>query len=70
MQGTPHNVDDLPPERKDKPTPGAGDKNPERQGPDPSPSAPPEDEKEEGQGKDPPPESIPGNQGHVPNPKQ
>jgi hypothetical protein len=71
MQGTPHNVDDVPPEREEKPTPGAEDKNPERQGPDPDrPKAPAEDEEEEGQGKGPPPESIPGDQGQVPNPKQ
>jgi hypothetical protein len=71
MQGTPHNVDEVPPERKDKPTPGAEDTNPERQGPDPGPSdVPTEDEGEEGQGKGPAPESIPGDQGTVPNPKQ
>jgi hypothetical protein len=72
MQGTPHNVDDVPPERENKPTPGAEETNPERQGgPDPSPpDTPIEDEEGAGQGKGPPPESIPGDEGDVPNPKQ
>jgi hypothetical protein len=70
MQGTPHNVDDVPPERKDKPTPGA-EENSERQGPDPGPpDAPTEGEGEEALKNGPPPESIPGDGGNVPNPKQ
>ena len=69
MQGTPHKVDNLPPERDGKSTPG--DENPERQGPNPDPGSPAEDDDEQQvQSKEPPPESIPGDQGGAPNPKR
>src|SRR5215211_4868156 len=54
MQGTPHNVEGAPPDREKKPTPGAEETNPERQGPGPSDS-PSEEKEEDGQEQGPPP---------------
>jgi hypothetical protein len=73
---TPREVGEIPPERRteDKPEgadPDTGDVNPERQGPDPGkgPSGAPEPAGDEGP-SGPPPESIPGDEGRVPNPRQ
>jgi hypothetical protein len=73
---TPREVGDVPPARQteDKPAgadPDTGDTNPERQGPDPDtgPTDAPEPDGEQGQ-SGPPPESIPGDGGQVPNPRQ
>jgi len=64
MQGTPHDVENVPPDRDD-----GEDTNPERQGPDPGPADAPAEEKDQGP-SGPPPESIPGDEGEVPNPKR
>ena len=77
MQGTPHNVEGQPPERDEPPTPPAGDAdeqddtNPERQGPDPEQGGSGAESEVEGDPSQsgPPPESIPGDEGSVPNPK-
>jgi hypothetical protein len=70
MQGTPHNVENVPPEREEKPGAGDEDENPERQGPDPDRLDSPTTDNDEEEGRGPPPESIPGDQGQAPNPKQ
>jgi hypothetical protein len=72
----PREAGDIPPDRRSEENPqGAdpdtGDTNPERQGPGgaPGPSDAPDPDAEEGP-SGPPPESIPGDQGQVPNPKR
>jgi hypothetical protein len=67
MQGTPHEVENVPPDREKEPD---DDRNPERQGPDPGSPDERTEKVEEGEEGGPPPESIPGDQGDVPNPKQ
>jgi hypothetical protein len=73
---TPREVGDVPPERQpeDKPEgadPDTGETNPERQGPDPGTGPGDAPEPEGGEGPSgPPPESIPGDEGQVPNPRQ
>ena len=73
---TPRGVRDIPPDRQteDKPEgadPDAESTNPERQGPDRDnpPKDAPEPEGDRGR-SGPPPESIPGDEGQVPNPRQ
>ena len=69
MQGTPHDVEGVPPEREESDGEEREDTNPERQGPDPGPTDAPTEEGDQGQ-SGPPPESIPGDEGTTPNPKQ
>ena len=77
---TPREVGDVPPERQPEENPqGAdpdtGSTNPERQGPPDEatspggPADPPSPDQEQGP-SGPPHESVPGDQGQVPNPKQ
>jgi hypothetical protein len=68
MQGTPHNVENVPPEREEDAS-GEKDTNPERQGPKPNPPEAPTSPAGKPAEKQPEPESIPGDQGKVPNPK-
>jgi hypothetical protein len=72
----PRDIGDIPPDRRteEKPEgadPDAENTNPERQGPDPDsgPTDAPEPDEAQGQ-SGPPPESIPGDEGQVPNPRQ
>jgi len=73
---TPREVGDVPPDRRTEENPqgadpDAEDTNPERQGPDPDTGATDAPKPDEAQGPSgPPPESIPGDEGEVPNPRQ
>ena len=72
----PRDIGDVPPDRQAEENPQGADPdteatNPERQGPDPdsAPSDAPEPDEAQRQ-TGPPPESIPGDEGQVPNPRQ
>jgi hypothetical protein len=73
---TPREVGDVPPDRQSDENPEGAepdveDTNPERQGPDPETGPTDAPKPDEAQGPSgPPPESIPGDEGQVPNPRQ